>query len=232
MIEPDSQSLSGVVILEGLDANEFTSLAKDARWKRYQAGEQIIDQESYTSDVFFVVSGRVRVVNYSAAGREITLDEVKTGGHFGELSAIDKRPRSASVLVLEDSMLASLNPDRFIQLMMDHPRIAVRMMQAMAQIIRNSTERIMDLSTLAANNRVQAELLSQAREVAGEDAPCAEISPIPVHWEIASRVSTTRETVARVFSDLTRQGLVKRQKDRLVITDLEELEHMVEAVRG
>ena len=60
----------------------------------------------------------------------------------------------------------------------------------------------------------------------------ATISPIPLHGDIASRVSTTRETVARVMNDLARQGIVKRTKDSLVINDLERLKHMVEDVRG
>ena len=53
-----------------------------------------------------------------------------------------------------------------------------------------------------------------------------------MHGDIASRVSTTRETVARVLSDLSRQGMVERQKDRLVIDDVDRLEDMVEEVRG
>jgi CRP-like cAMP-binding protein len=53
-----------------------------------------------------------------------------------------------------------------------------------------------------------------------------------VHSDIASRVSTTRETVARVLSDLTRQGILERTRDSLIIRDVERLEEMVEEVRG
>ena len=89
----------------------------------------------------------------------------------------------------------------------------------------------MDLSTLGANNRVHAELLRQAR-VVGTDENVARITPIPVHSDIASRVSTTRETVARVLNDLARKKLVERQKNALVILDVDRLEDMVEEVRG
>ena len=60
----------------------------------------------------------------------------------------------------------------------------------------------------------------------------ATISPIPVHGDIASRVSTTRETVARVMNDLARQGIVERTKDSLVLPDVDRLQEMVEEVRG
>jgi len=58
------------------------------------------------------------------------------------------------------------------------------------------------------------------------------IAPIPVHSDIAARVSTTRETVARVLSDLSRDGLVERRADALVVRDVSRLETMVEDVRG
>ena len=70
----------------------------------------------------------------------------------------------------------------------------------------------------------------RARNYARDDNT-AVIAPIPVHSDIASRVSTTRETVARVFSDLTKQGLIKRGKNELVVLDLERLEKLVENLR-
>ncbi len=49
---------------------------------------------------------------------------------------------------------------------------------------------------------------------------------------MASQVSTIRETMARVLSDLAKKGIVKREKDSLVICDVEALENMVDEVRG
>ncbi|MEQ8807165.1 MAG: Crp/Fnr family transcriptional regulator, partial [Rhodospirillales bacterium] len=175
--------------------------------------------------------GAARVVIFSLSGREITLDDFNAGGNFGDLAAIDGEPRSASVMALRDTVIASLSQERFLQLLSEHFTVTLRLMRALTRIVRTSTDRIMDLSTLAANNRVQADLLRLARNnMVGENR--AELKPIPVHGDIASRVSTTRETVARVLSDLSRQGMVERQKDRLVIDDVDRLEDMVEEVRG
>ena len=65
-----------------------------------------------------------------------------------------------------------------------------------------------------------------------KDDNTAEISPIPIHGDIASRVSTTRETLARVFSDLTQEGILQGDRDALVILDVEALTDIVETVRG
>ena len=107
----------------------------------------------------------------------------------------------------------------------------MRVMRSLAHVVRRASERIMDLSTLGANNRVQAEILRLARASAGSDNAAA-ISPIPVHGDIASRVSTTRETVARVLSELTRAGIVERGRDALLVNDLDGLEERVETLRN
>ncbi|PIW25743.1 MAG: Crp/Fnr family transcriptional regulator [Rhodospirillales bacterium CG15_BIG_FIL_POST_REV_8_21_14_020_66_15] len=231
MSDGSARSLAQVHLLQELSASEIARLEQACLWKTYAAQEQIIDRQSETRDVFFVVSGAVRVVIYSLSGREITLDDVNTGGHFGDLAAIDGEPRSASVMALTDTVIASLSQERFLLLLSEHFDVTLRVMRSLTRIVRTSTDRIMDLSTLAANNRVQADLLRLARNnMVGENR--AELKPIPVHGDIASRVSTTRETVARVLSDLSRQGVVERQKDRLVIDDVDRLEDMVEEVRG
>jgi CRP-like cAMP-binding protein len=226
-----AETLAGVQLLSGLAPQELRRVEQGCRWKRYPPHEQIIDRQSDSRDVFFVIEGRVRVVNYSLSGREITLDDVGPGNYFGELAAIDGQPRSASVMALTDCLIASLPSEQFLHILEKYSSVARDVMTHLAAIIRTSTDRIMDLSTLAANNRVHADLLRQARaNVKGRNV--AEISPIPVHGDIASRVSTTRETVARVMNDLARQGIVERKKDALIIHDVERLRHMVEEVRG
>lgn len=231
MAENAAESLSNIELLSDLNAAEWDDIKRACNFKRYSAHEQIIDRQSENTDIFFIVEGNVRVVNYSLSGREITLDDLSAGGYFGELAAIDSQPRSASVMAFTDSLIASLPQEWFLALLEHRPKVALKVMKALAKIIRTSTDRIMDLSTLAANNRVHADLLRLAR-ASMDGGNVANISPIPNHSDIASRASTTRETVARVFSDLAREGLVERQKDTLVVHDVEQLSEMVEVVRG
>jgi len=213
-------SLANIPFLAPLDEPARKSLKQRARWLRHKPSETIIDRESDSRDVYF-----------SLSGREVTFDEMDEGGVFGELAALDGQPRSAGVVSLTDTLLAAVSPDTFLNMLRDHPDMAISLMQELAKIVRASTGRIMDLSTLGAHNRVHSEILREARLCAEDDANEARISPIPVHADIAARVSTTRETVARVLSDLAKQNLVKREKDALVVVDLERLEDLVDDVR-
>lgn len=98
----DVHRLDGVAILASLKPDELRNLERRCRWRRCGRNEQILDKDSDDRDVYFVVRGAVQVVNFSLTGREVALARVPAGGFFGELSAIDGKPRSATVVAAED----------------------------------------------------------------------------------------------------------------------------------
>ncbi len=226
------EHLDHIKLLAPLPAAERVRIARQCLWRQFVADEQIIDRSTDSRDVCLVAQGRVRIVNFSVSGREISFDEIEAGEHFGELSALDGLPRSAAAVALTPCLVGFLTPRLFQDIAIGYPDLALMVMRRMAMIIRRSTERIMDLSTLGANNRIHAELLRLARCPGGNDGNRAEIKPFPVHGDIAARVSTTRETVARVLSDMTRSGIVERRGGSLVIRDYGRLTAMVEEFRG
>jgi CRP-like cAMP-binding protein len=230
-LDADRSLLSNVALFSDLSSSELTSIEQACCYRRFSAQEHIVERNSGSTDIFFVVRGRVRVVNYSLQGREITFDEVGEGGYFGELSALDGRPRSASVVAVTDSLILALPSRVFRSVLARHPDLALNTMIGLAASVRTAQERIMDLSTLAAHHRVQAEMLRQA--LLHKTGPnTARIQPMPLHSDIASRVSTTRETVARVLNELSRMGIMERGQKAFIVHDVDRLQQMVDEVRG
>ncbi|HYM32414.1 MAG TPA: Crp/Fnr family transcriptional regulator [Candidatus Cybelea sp.] len=215
--------LDGITLLAGLPPDEMRRIEQRCTWRRFPAGELILDRNSASRDVFFLVKGRVEVVNFSLTGREVAYATVGAGSYIGELSAIDREPRSATVLAVDDCLVAALAPEAFNELLMSYPKIMHDVMHQLARIIRASNERIMDLTTLGAVQRVHLELLRMA-----EPDPLAPnswvIYPMPTQNQIAGRASTTRETVARVLGQLRDSGLIKRKGKSLYIKDRSRLE--------
>ncbi|MEM7445745.1 MAG: Crp/Fnr family transcriptional regulator [Pseudomonadota bacterium] len=231
MSQPTGASLDTIPLFEVLDEQQRERLAQACRWRRYDAHEQIIDRDADTSEVHFVVDGLVRIVIYSLSGREIAFDDLPTGQFFGELAGIDRGRRSASVVALKPTLVAAMNAQLFMETVCNDPACAERLLTHLTGMVRRATDRIMDLSTLGANNRVHAEILRLARPNLEADNT-AKIRPIPIHSDIAARVSTARETVARVFGQLAQSGIVERRSDHLFVRRFDELEEIVEEVRG
>jgi CRP/FNR family transcriptional regulator, cyclic AMP receptor protein len=223
------RGLEGVGLVTTLGPEARHALERRCVWRSWAPGSQIIDRETLTTDLYFIVRGRVRVLDYSSSGtREVIFDDIGAGGHFGELAAIDGEPRSANVVAVEPTETAMVPGPAFLELLFDHPEIGLSVMRRLSEMVRQSTVRIMDLSTRGANNRIYAELLRLAKTGGGFAPNTAVISPIPVHSEIAARVSTTRETVARALSDLSHRNLMHRDEEALVILDLAQLTTMVQ----
>ena len=220
-------SLSGIELFDGLGGSDRDAFARLCRWHRYTAHQYIIGHQDETNDVYFIVGGRVRVTVFSPSGKEVSFRDLPAGKSFGELSAIDGAPRSATVFALSDTVLASMSAAAFRRVLNDRPEVAAKMMQYLAGLVRKLSDRVVEFGALAVRNRIHAELLRLARDQ-GLDADTAVITPAPTHAEIASRVATHREAVTRELNALSRDGLIERRNRALVIADVDRLAQLVE----
>jgi CRP/FNR family cyclic AMP-dependent transcriptional regulator len=224
-------SLAGITILAGLSPKARARLQEACSWRHYQAGESIVDYLDASDDVFFVIAGDVRVTIYSLVGKAVSLRELGPGEVFGEYPAIDRGPRSASVEAHTNCLVAILPGTSFRKLIEEEPVVAQAMLPQLVVKIRALTTRVYEFSTLAVSNRIHAELLRLAK-MAAKDGNGARVAPAPTHTEIASRVSTHREAVTRELVRLSKIGLLERDKNVLVIKDLERLAAMVHEATG
>ena len=230
-VELTAESLMGVEVFNRLSAEERKHLASMCQGRRFAADQQIVSHKDKAKDVYFIISGKVRVTIYSLSGKEITFRDQSAGEMFGELAAIDSEPRSAYVMALEDALIASMSQEAFWEVLKRYPMVAEFTLKRLASLVRLLSERVFEFSTLAVRNRIHAELLRLARQNM-HDNNSATISPPPTHADIASRVSTHREAVTREYNDLSNAGLIVRRKGELVINDVALLETMVREVTG
>ena len=227
---PSTLGLRRVKLLAGLGGDTLDDLAQRCRWHYCNAAQRVTSRDSDDHDVYLIVAGKVRITAFSAGGRQVTFRDLAAGDSFGELAAIDGHSRSADVEAIEDSVLASLSPAAFKRLLHEHPEVCDRVLDGLAAIVRDLSNRVFEFSTLGVQNRVHAELLRLAKE-AGVDGNMARLQPPPKHSDIASRVSTYREQVTRELSALAKRGLVQRVNGALVIPDVAKLEQLVVEMR-
>ena len=223
--------LRNITLFVDLPDEEVARIQQGCAWRRYEPGQAIVDYLDPSDDVFFVASGEVRVTMYSLAGKEVSFRDLGPGEVFGEYPAIDRGARSASVEAHTECLLASMPAAAFRELLSAQPVVAQALLRKLVANIRTLTMRVYEFSTLAVNNRIQAELLRLATSARGQNNS-ALISPAPTHSEIASRVSTHREAVTRELNRLTRIGLIERSKNAIVVKDLDRLRETVENASG
>jgi CRP-like cAMP-binding protein len=229
-----SQRIAGlaqVSILAPLSEQSLQSIAQSCTWRQCDAGTQILSYQDPSTNVFFLVAGRARVIIYSLEGKAVVFADLKPGAMFGEIAAIDGKWRSASIEALEACTIASLTSQQFEALLVREPAVAITTLRQLAADVRRLSERVFEFSTLAVQNRIHAELLrlaGEGRQSAGE----AILSPAPSLSDIANRISTHREAVSRELSRLSATGLLRREVGNLRITDLAKLSELVHEAKG
>src|ERR1700709_1893902 len=142
MITNTADFLASVPLFHGLDRDELARFGDLVREKSYPKGSVILFQDDPGDSLFIVRSGRVKVVLIGEDGREVILGILGVSNHFGELSLIDSRPRSAHVIAMEDATLLVLHRDDFRRRVLESPAVAWALLQELSRRLRRADEQI------------------------------------------------------------------------------------------
>lgn len=220
--------LARMPLLADLPQHRLDALAARCAWRRYTPGQEIVSRLAPGGDVHLVVEGRVRIHMYTQDGREVLFTHVHEGAIVGDFAAIDGGLRTTDAHASTPVLCASLPGAAFRQLLRDEPQVEERYVLYLLGLVRSLTDRVVELSTLAVQNRIRSELLRQAEAaVGGRDSASARLEPAPRHADLAAQVGTTREQVTRELSALARQGLVQKAGGAMLVTDLQRLQALV-----
>jgi CRP/FNR family transcriptional regulator, cyclic AMP receptor protein len=221
-----SETLARMPLFASLDPEEARALDTRCIWRRANAGEWVIDEQSEGADVFFVLHGHARVV-IGTSGKETILRDIFDGEYFGELSAIDRKPRSAGILAIADTVVARMGAEVFLEAIHRHPEVCDKVLATLVAAIRVHNERTNEQVNLGMHERLCAELLRLSRAAADGRRV---VSPPPTHAELAARISSHREAVTKALNALEREGAVARTRGAIVLTNVERLRRAVAKV--
>ena len=222
------EQIARLQLFGNLPRDALEAIASRCKVQRFAVGEHVLHLHDSSSDLFFVLDGRVRVLLYSPSGRDVSFRDLLSGEVFGELAAIDGGPRSASVVAHESTTLAVMSRDEFMDLAHHHPGVSDALLKHLVALIRRYSQRVYELSTLSVEERVRIQFLRIAWETNQGGNNVVRV-PAPSLADLASLVSTTREAVSREISRLSKQGLMRREGREFVIEDLAALTKTVEA---
>ena len=209
----------------GVDYGRFD---RRCTWRRFDEGETIVDFEDSSTDVYLIVSGEVRVLVRTQAGKEVILGELRGGQFFGELAAIDEVARSANVTALTRSEMCIMPAGVFRDLVHASPVMCDRLMRLLTARVRELNARVMEHSVFDLKHRLYSELLRMSVARPG-GAPERSVSPPPFHHVLAARIGCRREQVTRELSALTTDGVIERTRGALVIRRPKVLEDRISA---
>ncbi|NNG01617.1 MAG: cyclic nucleotide-binding domain-containing protein [Desulfobacteraceae bacterium] len=198
-----------VPLFEYLNDIELDQLLGISLKKRFPANAIIFNEGDSSDALYIVKKGKAAAVCFDEEGKQIILNLFGPTDYFGEMSFFDGSSRCATIVTREPSEFAIIPRQSFLGIVSSNPTILEQLVKGLLQKIRKATQQIEDLAFLDVYGRV-ARLLTEKQNQDGI------IEEKLTHQYIADIVGASRETVSRIFKELTTQGYVKRQSGRFV----------------
>ncbi|MBN2493928.1 MAG: cyclic nucleotide-binding domain-containing protein [Deltaproteobacteria bacterium] len=116
-------------LFKGLQRNDLDHLYRVGRLRRFEAGEFILHEGDEGSELFLIESGKVKVVTQSASG-VVELSQLSRGAFFGEVGLLTGKPRTATVMAMNDVLTICFQKDDLEPILLKYPRVR-KLMQTM-----------------------------------------------------------------------------------------------------
>lgn len=203
-----------------LDPKALLALAEVASVRSYKRGQYIVAQEDPGDAMYVLVSGSVKVLVNSAEGAEVLFCTLDAGDYFGELSFLDGRPRSASVLTVEATQAIVLTRAALDGLLDTTPAIARSLLVYLTDMVRRLSEQAADLVFLDLEGRL-AKCLDRLAEDQGVVEPGGIRLDLNItQSDLASMVGASRPSVNQALQSFNKRGFVRTEGRSILITDL------------
>ena len=211
------ESLRSIPLFLGVSDEDLGSVASLLIERRFPNNKTIVEEGLPGDYMYIIREGRVKVTKLSGDGREKILELLGPGDFFGEMSLLDREPRSASVKALSETRILALARNDFLNLLRKSADLAMAVIQELTRRVRAIDEQASSLSFQRVEERTKGLLKRLARENVEPEG--RHVTPALTHQQIADMIGTSRETVTRVVKGLKQQGWLGQEGKRYLVPD-------------
>jgi CRP-like cAMP-binding protein len=205
------------------DPVAWQSLRAAGVTRRLPRGGELTEEVDQCSVVVLVESGALKEVGVAENGQTAVLAVRRAGEVIGELATSGGRPRAASLVAIEQSVIVTVHASRLLQVLRRRPRTALALMQSAVARINESDRRRVEYVSYPMPERIRLVLRDLARhftpEGPAEPAEPADAYPVAViplaQQDVASLAGASREATARVLRRLREEGTVETGRSRI-----------------
>jgi CRP-like cAMP-binding protein len=222
----DPAFLRKVPYFAALPADVLHALTAAVIERRLARGQLIFLEGDPCAGLHIVVRGTVKIFKLSPQGREQILQQAGPGATFNDVAVLDGGPNPASATAITDVIIWVIPGSAIQRLAQAYPALAWALLESIARRTRHLVEMVEDLALRSVKARLAKLLLAEAARSAG--LATIDRSQMVTQTEMAARLGTVREMVGRALRDLADDGLIRLERQRLMIVNREGLEAVAE----
>ncbi len=203
-------------------------LARTARRRVCARGELIHSPGDRGDVINYLESGRVKVYNLAACGKEIIYRFCPPGSFFGIAEIFGGEEREVFAEAVEDSVVLSIERSNFEQLIRRNPGIAILVIGILGSRIRQAHQAIKNFVVADVRTRL-AQLLIKLAQMNGSPAPdgSVHLQHRFTHQEMANMVGAIRQTVTEIINEFKKHGYIRCDQGKIVVLNPEALARLI-----
>ncbi|WP_310600308.1 Crp/Fnr family transcriptional regulator [Desulfobulbus sp.] len=214
-MQKKNELLATSLLFSGLPAEQLQKIAAIVVGKQYPKGATIFHEGDPGIGFYLVASGKVKIFKTSFDGKEQILHIFSAGEPFGEVPVFYGSPFPANATTLSDTELYFFPRREFVDLVTATPSLALNMLAVLALRLRRFAAQIENLSLKEVPGRLAAHLRYLMEEQNRRDKVVLDIPK----GQLASLLGTSAETLSRIFSKMSDDGLIRVEGKTIVILD-------------
>ncbi len=176
------------------------------------------------STVYLILEGQVQLYRMTLSGKKILITNRSAGDLFGEMAVLEEKERNTFAQAIEKSMVIAMHASKLRALMMQEPKVAMRVMTVMGDRLSNSEKRLEEIAFQSIASRLAALLLQMA-----EPTPVAPTVCGYTHRDLAEILGTYRETTTQTLNEFKMRGLIAIGRKRIELLNIYALQALVKA---
>lgn len=216
--------LRKIPLLAELSDEEIIAVKAEMRIRQYAKRDVVLQKGGSGDGLLFLLSGQLQVIDITEDGRAIGLRMLAPGDFFGEIALINGSTRSASVVAMNDVLVAFLPAPVAMKLFSHSPSVAKQMLRHLAHKIQKDSE----FRSLLSINNTTKRIYSFIVLMQKKNPDGTVVENLPTHQDIANMINTSRETVTRTLLTLTQQGIIEKGPHSLIILRPDELQRLAQ----
>jgi len=218
------EALRRVSFFAVLPVEDLRTLARHCVVRQLVRDEMLFAEGEACDGLFIVQSGAVKLFKMADSGREQILAVERAGSTVAELPLFDGGAFPTSAVALEDSTLLFLPKREFLDLCRGNSGVAFAVIRTLASRFRYLTSLVEELSLKEVSHRLarflrDRALVSGVRTRRGVEFPLDESNQ-----EIGAEIGTVRDLVSRNLRRFVDRGIIKMERRRVIVLDMDELE--------
>jgi CRP/FNR family transcriptional regulator, global nitrogen regulator len=204
---------------EGFGLDDFERAGLRVVERRFEPKDTIFTPGDPDDQLYFLLSGAVRLYKIYGDYKEATTALLKDSGVFGKLDLVEGRWQDVFAEAVTEARVASVQKAALERVIKSDPEFALRLFSSLSERLRQSDEVIESLLHREVSTRL-ATLLVNLGDRFGEDDL---IDVRLTHQDLANMIASTREAVSKVMSELQRDGVIETRNRRIAILDRDAL---------